>query len=92
MVPFLGAGFCRLRQKKVGATVDLGLQRPCPPMVGLSADGPIADDPSFVQDLVIEQTQLQASLDDFHLYPYAQFGQSSAAGAKQRAAGPDSSI
>jgi hypothetical protein len=40
----------------------------------LSADGPIASDPTFQVDLRKQQDDLQDSLDQFKIYPVLQFG------------------
>ena len=44
------------------------------PVVTLQADGEIADDPLFQQELQREQDELQEDLNDFTLYPVASFG------------------
>ncbi|MDX1561543.1 MAG: hypothetical protein R3305_01375, partial [Gammaproteobacteria bacterium] len=71
---FAGLGWDWLRQKKVGVSFDLGLLSQGAPNVRLSADGPIADDPDFQSSLAEEEAELQSSLDDLDLYPYASFG------------------
>ena len=40
----------------------------------MRADGPIASDPQFMDDLAAETLELQQSLDDLDVYPYAMFG------------------
>lgn len=72
--PFVGVGFDWFRQKRVGFALDIGLLDQGAPEVTLSADGPIASDPGFAQDLATEQAELQSSLDDLDVYPYAMFG------------------
>ena len=72
--PYLGLGFDWLRQKKVGLTLDFGLLEQGSPLVTLRADGPIADEEAFAADLAAEEAELNASLDDLDVWPFAMFG------------------
>ena len=72
--PYLGVGWDWLHDKKVGVALDIGLLKQGAPVVSMRVDGPIASDPAFIDDLGIETLELQQSLDDFDLYPYAMFG------------------
>lgn len=72
--PFFGLGFDWLREKRVGLTFDLGVVDQGAPQVALTADGPIASEPGFAADLAAERAELQESLDDFDVYPYAMLG------------------
>jgi hypothetical protein len=72
--PFLGFGWDWRPEKRVGIALDFGVVSQGAPIVSLRADGPIADDPAFVADLAAEQAELQQSLDDLDVYPFATFG------------------
>lgn len=72
--PFVAVGWDWLHNKKLGIALDIGVVSQGSPIVSLRADGPIANDPGFIADLAVETLELQQSLDDFDLYPYAMFG------------------
>lgn len=72
--PYLGVGWDWLHEKKVGVALDIGVLNQGAPIVSMSATGPIADDPGFRDDLAKETAELQRSLDDLDVYPYAMFG------------------
>lgn len=42
--------------------------------VRLSSDGPISTDPTFQQNLAIEESNLQNDLDNFEIYPVVALG------------------
>jgi hypothetical protein len=72
--PYIAVGWDFLRGKRVGMSLDLGVVDQGAPIVSLSIDGPIGDDPDFQADLAAEVAELQASLDDLDVYPYVMFG------------------
>jgi hypothetical protein len=72
--PFAGLGWDFRQGKRLGLALDFGVVDQGAPLVTLSADGPIASDPDFLADLAAEQAELQESLDDLDLYPFASFG------------------
>jgi hypothetical protein len=72
--PYAGLGWDWMRDRAFGVSFDLGLVSQGAPTVRLSATGPILGDPQFQSDLATEQRELQGSLDDFDLYPFANFG------------------
>ena len=72
--PYLGVGWDWLHDKRVGLAFDLGLLKQGAPVVSLAANGALAGDAGFIADLESERVELQSSLDDFDLYPYAMFG------------------
>jgi hypothetical protein len=74
VAPFVGFGWDWLHDKKVGLALDIGVLNQGSPAVTLGATGPIADDPGFISDLETERAELQQSLDDLDLYPYAMLG------------------
>lgn len=72
--PYLGIGWDWMRQKKVGLTFEMGLVDQGAPIVSLAANGTLADTPGFMADLDAERVELQDSLDDLDVYPYAMLG------------------
>ena len=72
--PFLGIGWDWSRTKRVGVALDLGIVSQGSPQVSLSANGGLVGDPAFDADLAAEQAELQDSLSDLDLIPYATFG------------------
>ncbi len=72
--PWVSVGWDLLHDKAVGLSFELGVVDQGAPTVRLSADGPIATNPDFAADLAAEQVELQASLDDLDVYPYAMIG------------------
>jgi hypothetical protein len=73
--PFVGVGWDWSRQRqRFGVSFDIGVVKQGAPRVALSADGAIAGDPAFSSDIAAEQAELEQSLDDFDVLPYASFG------------------
>lgn len=72
--PYVGVGWDWLREKKLGMALELGFVKQGSPDVSLTADGPIADDPAFAEDLAAERAELESSLDKLDLYPYLMLG------------------
>jgi len=76
IVPYFGLGWDTSFGKKnrLGFVFDLGVVYQGSPEVNLSADGPIASDKTFQDDLAKEEENLQSSLDDFKYYPVIAIG------------------
>lgn len=72
--PYAAIGWDFMRDRAFGVSLDLGLVSQGAPTVSLTASGPILGDPQFADDLATEQRELQSSLDDFDLYPFANLG------------------
>jgi hypothetical protein len=73
--PFVGLGWDWSRNKRrFGVSFDLGIVSQGEPRLTLVADGPLIGDPALQSDIDAEQVELQASLDDFDLLPYATLG------------------
>jgi len=72
--PYLSFGWDFLREKKVGMSLEFGFVDQGAPIVGLSASGPIASDTDFIADLEAERLELQDSLDDLDIWPFAMLG------------------
>ena len=74
VAPYASIGWDWSRTKSFGVSLDLGVISQGSPTVRLSADGPILGDPSFASDIAAEEIELQNSLDDFDLFPFAALG------------------
>jgi hypothetical protein len=72
--PFVGIGWDLRHEKRLGVALDFGVVDQGAPLVSLTADGLLADDPGFQADLETERGQLQSDLNDLDLYPFASFG------------------
>lgn len=73
--PFIGLGWDWSRNKRrFGVSFDLGVVDQGPPRLALVADGALLGDPMFEADIALEQAELQDSLDDLDLLPYATLG------------------
>jgi hypothetical protein len=73
--PFAGVGWDWSRSGRLfGVSFDLGLLDQGSPTVLLHADGGLAADPQFEDDVAAEQAELDDSLEDFELLPYAALG------------------
>lgn len=74
VAPFLGVGWDWSRGKRFGVSLDIGAVSQGSPEVTLTADGGLAGDPVFDADVAEEQAELQDSLSDLDLLPFASFG------------------
>jgi hypothetical protein len=72
--PYLAVGWDFLHDMKVGLSFELGLVKQGAPVVRLSASGPIASDPAFMDDIETERRELESDLDDLDIYPFAMLG------------------
>ncbi len=72
--PFASIGWNWFKQRRIGFSFDLGVVKQGTPVVALVADGPIASQPQFEDDIERERAELQDSLDDFDLLPFATLG------------------
>jgi hypothetical protein len=72
--PYVGIGWDWSRNKRVGVSFDIGVLQQGTPKVSLFADGPIAGNPDFLDDLREEEIELSDALDDYDLYPYGTLG------------------
>ncbi|MEO0973911.1 MAG: hypothetical protein AAFX85_12535, partial [Pseudomonadota bacterium] len=61
-------------KRRLGVSISAGVVFQGEPVVTLAADGDLASDPTFQQELQREQDELQEDLDDYTLYPVASFG------------------
>jgi hypothetical protein len=69
MSPYAGIGFDFGLFGQVGLNLDLGVLLQGDPKVSLSADGALADDPTFMAALEAERVQLEDEVDKLKVYP-----------------------
>lgn len=74
VAPFVGLGWDWSKTKRFGVALDFGVVSQGSPDVSLRADGGAIADPMFESDIEQEEAELQASLEDFDLLPFATFG------------------
>lgn len=74
VAPFFAVGWDWSRNKRFGVTLDLGVLDQGSPRVSLTADGSLLGDPAFEADRAAEEAQLEASLNDLDLFPFATIG------------------
>jgi len=76
IAPYAGLGWDTSFGKESGwgFVFDTGVVFQGSPDVRLSADGPISTDPTFQQNLAIEESNLQNDLDNFEIYPVVALG------------------
>jgi hypothetical protein len=67
--PYAGIGFDFGLFGKVGLNLDVGVLLQGDPKVSLSADGLLANDPTFVDALEAERVELEDEVDKFKAYP-----------------------
>ena len=72
--PYLGAGFDFSMFGKVGLNLDFGVLWQGDPKVTLSADGLLANDPTFLARLEAERSELEDDLGPLKAYPVASIG------------------
>lgn len=73
--PFVGVGWDWSRNKRrFGVSFDLGVVSQGSPELTLVADGALIGDPMFQFDIAAEELELEDSLEDFDLLPYATLG------------------
>lgn len=74
VAPFVGLGWDWSRGKRFGVALDLGVLSQGSPEVALSADGTLFGDPLFEAELAEEEAELEHSLRNLDLYPFAILG------------------
>ncbi len=76
IAPYLGLGWDTSfgKDKSFGFLFELGVLYQGSPKVALSADGPIASDATFQNELAAEEKDLQSDLDVFKVYPVVAIG------------------
>ena len=75
LAPYVGLGFGNHAFSGVGLVVDLGVAFQGLPGVELSADGPLAGDPAFRQELERERERAEDDIDSFfRAYPVVSLG------------------
>lgn len=76
IAPYFGLGWDTSFGKESGwgVVLDAGALFQGNPKVALSADGPISTDPTFQQNLALEEKNLQDDLDSYKVYPIISLG------------------
>jgi hypothetical protein len=72
--PYLGAGFDFTIFGQVGMSLDFGVLWQGDPKVVLTADGLLADDPTFMDQLEQERLELVDDMDALKAYPVVSLG------------------
>lgn len=72
--PYLGAGFDFSMFGKLGLNLDFGVLWQGDPKISLTADGLLANDPTFLNNLTTELNQLSDEVDNLKAYPVVSIG------------------
>ena len=72
--PYLGVGYDFSVFGKVGLNLDFGVLWQGEPEVSLTADGLLADDRDFMDQLAIEREQLEDEMSDYKAWPVVSLG------------------
>ena len=72
--PYLGAGFDFNLFGRVGLALDFGVLWQGDPIVTLTSDGSLANDPDFLLALETERLELENEVEDFKAYPVVSIG------------------
>ena len=72
--PYLGAGFDFTLSGRLGLALDFGVLWQGDPIVTLTSDGSLANDPDFLLALDAERQQLESEVEDFKAYPVVSIG------------------
>lgn len=74
VAPYVGIGFGHPGRRRVGFFLDLGVAFQGSPSVTAEADGPIASQPQFQQDLQEEVDEIEDDVSPFTVYPVLAIG------------------
>lgn len=75
IVPYAGLGWSTSPHKEgLGFFIDLGVMFSGSVTAELAADGPLASNPTFQQNLEQERQDLQAELDEYEIFPVVRLG------------------
>lgn len=73
--PYAGIGWDWSRdRRRLGMSLDLGVVSQGSPVASLRAEGGLAEDPQFADDIRAEQQELERSLEDFDVVPFVSLG------------------
>jgi len=72
--PYVGAGFDFSLFGKVGMNLDFGVLWQGDPIVTITADGTLADDPTFQSQLEMERQEIEEDFDALKAYPVVSLG------------------
>jgi len=74
VAPYLGVGFDFSIAGKVGLSLDFGVLWQGEPLVSLTSDGTLANDPLFMAELEAERLELETEFEDFKAWPVVSVG------------------
>lgn len=74
VAPYFGVGFDFSVAGKVGLNLDLGVLWQGEPVVTLTSDGLLANDPTFAAELEAERQQLETEFEDYKAFPVLSLG------------------
>jgi hypothetical protein len=74
MSPYAGVGFDFDIIDKIGLNLDFGVLMQGDPEVTLGADGILASDPLFLEQLEAERQELEAEMEDYKIWPVVSVG------------------
>ncbi len=74
VAPYLGVGFDFSIAGKVGLNLDFGVLWQGEPLVSLTSDGTLANDPLFMAELEAERLELETEFEDFKAWPVVSVG------------------
>ena len=74
VAPYLGAGFDFNIADRLGLSLDFGVLWQGDPIVTLTSDGTLANDPAFLDALEQERQQLVNEVEDLKAYPVVSLG------------------
>ena len=74
VAPYLGVGFDFNIAGKAGLNLDFGVLWQGEPSVTLTADGLLANDPTFLAELEAERQELETEFEDYKAYPVVSVG------------------
>lgn len=74
VAPYLGVGWQQDFGQHWGLSIDVGMIFQGQGDIGLQVNGPLANDPTLLQDLRLEEDSLEDELGLFKLYPVAEIG------------------
>jgi len=72
--PYLGFGFDFTLARKVGLNMDFGVLWQGDPVVSMTANGLLANDPTFLAAVETERLQLQDDMSSFKAWPVVSLG------------------
>jgi hypothetical protein len=72
--PYIGIGWGNAASSRISINTDLGVVFQGSPSVALNADGPLANEAAFQEQLELERQSIEDDLDIYKYYPVASIG------------------